>query len=178
MGSPWTSPVTEIGHLHPLLNAHNREVHFYANGATAAISPDELAEPATAPGVTELTIVCRALPTWPIELRPAPYSTFSGAPPPAITLRDVLEALHRVLHAQISHVEWARLRNSEEAAVGRAYHRRVRTAHTTAGPVAGAEVAAQGVKRVDFLLDRFMFRGLAPVRGGGGVPTMELTTSG
>jgi hypothetical protein len=50
---------------------------------------------------------------------------------------------------------------SEEIAIARAYTRRCRSI-----PSVAQLEASQGVKRVDFLLDKFIFRGLIRAHGG------------
>jgi hypothetical protein len=73
-------------------------------------------------------------------------------------------AIHRGVHKQISHDDWARLSPLEENAIARAYSRRCKSI-THPG---GADVEAkQGVKRVDYLMNTTMFRGLIRLQGSG-----------
>jgi len=163
--------------LHPLLNGESPRpdfafdlssptflpVRYVGPGQTVELSLAELREPATHPPITRMRILCDFIPQWPIELEYTPYDmhgehlslpSINGTIPP-ISLGDVLYAIHRTLHKQITHLDWGRLTLSEEIAIARAYTRRCRSI-----PSVAQLEASQGVKRVDFLLDRFIFRGL------------------
>lgn len=171
--------------IHPLLNGESprsdfafdlsssafRPIRYVGPGQTTVLPLAELREPATHPPITRLRIVCDGIPQWPIELEYTPYDvsgeylsmpSVDGSVPP-ISLGDVLFAIHRAMHTQITHLDWGRLTMSEEIAVARAYTRRCRSM-----PSVAELEASQGVKRVDFLLDRFMFRGLVRAPGGDG----------
>jgi hypothetical protein len=124
-----------------------------------------------------MRILCDAIPQWPIELQYSPYDnrgeylsmpSINGEIPP-ISLGDVLFAIHRAMHTQITHLDWGRLTLSEEIAIARAYTRRCRTI-----PSVTHLEAAQGVKRVDFLLDRFDVRGLIQAPGEDGYDEWKL----
>jgi len=143
----------------------------------AVLSLAEMREPATHPPITRLRIVCDAIPQWPIELEYSPYDihgehlslpSVNGAVPP-ISLGDVLFAIHCAMHTQITHLDWGRLTMSEEIAIARAYTRRCRSI-----PSVAQLEASQGVKRVDFLLDKFIFRGLIRAHGGDGYDEWRL----
>ncbi|EMD40404.1 hypothetical protein CERSUDRAFT_80076 [Gelatoporia subvermispora B] len=148
-----------------------------ANGAP--LSLDELGQQATHPAVTRMTITCDIIKQWPITLeafdRERPRSPYLDVPIPSrdsnvpITVGDVLVAIHRSLQQRISHVDWARLSQSDAADVARAYTRRCRTY-----PSAEAFEAAQGVRRVDYLLDKYMFKGLKRVHRNGNLEELKL----
>jgi hypothetical protein len=180
MSSPWmySSQPTQF-RIHPLLNGEAPRPDFFfdlsspkfsplrvlAPGHTSFVDIGDLREPATHPPITRLRIVCDAIPHWPIEIQQDTYQTMTTLSPiafpsslPPITLGDILVALHRGLHQQITHLDWAKLSVSEEIAVSRAYTRRCKSVSNYAQLEAN-----QGVKRVDFLLDVFMFRGLMRV---------------
>lgn len=163
---------------------------YHQYSPPAPLQPADLDQPATHPAVTSMRIVCDAIPEWPIELKfsassplglglnvalpgwqGAHAAAHGNTPPVPITLRDVLEAVYRALHTQITHIDWARLSKSEEMAISRAYTRRCKDDPD------GRE-AGEGVKRVDFLLDKFMFRGLVPTSNSAGFSEMKLITSG
>jgi len=169
--------VTLYRTIHPLLNGEAprpdfgfdlssptfRPVRYVGPGQTTVLSLEEMRETATHPAITQMRITCDVIPQWPIELVYSPYDIHgdhlslppvSGTVPP-ITLGDVLFAIHRVLQTQITHLDWGRLSVSEEIAIARAYTRRCRSV-----PSIAQLEASQGVKRVDFLLDKFIFRGL------------------
>ena len=55
----------------------------------------------------------------------------------------------------ISHVDWAKLSMTEETQVARAYTKRCRSAASQE-----MMIRAQGVKKVDFLLEKVWFKGL------------------
>jgi len=88
---------------------------------------------------------------------------------PPITLGDVLYAIHQTMQTQITHREWAGLDEKEEILVGKAYTRRYKL-------VAGHEsrLAAEGVKRVDYLLKKVMFAGLTRKNGDQGYENLKL----
>ena len=134
----------------------------------------ELEEPATLPGITRMTIKCDMVTQWPVVLEPeresSPYLSVQPESPQPITLGDVLVAIHRSLQTQIRHVDWARLTQSEEIDISRAYTRRCRTFSS-----ARAFEASQGVRRVDYLKERYMFKGLVRTSGDG-FENMKLIT--
>jgi hypothetical protein len=198
------SPPKDV--IHPFLDGRNVRPDFYfdlsapdflpqrryPNGTLAAIPAQELDQPATHPPTRQMTIVGEGIPQWPVELRadamPSPIMGLGLDVPswvtpamddnaPPITLRDVLEAVYRVLQTQISHLEWAKLSKAEEQAVARAYTRRCKAA-AKSDPADAEAHAGQGVKKVDFLLDKFMFRGLKPARGSEGYESMVMVLTG
>jgi hypothetical protein len=145
------------------------------------ISDAEFSQPATSPGLRELTIVVSGQVN--VDIRSTPFTPIPTLRRldrrreivPPITLRDVLDTLHRVLHGPISHIDWARLSTSTQRAVDRAYRRRCRST-AVVDPEEGERQAAQGVKKVDLLLDQFMFRGLVPLEGSNSQAIMRLVT--
>ncbi|KIJ59986.1 hypothetical protein HYDPIDRAFT_117900 [Hydnomerulius pinastri MD-312] len=165
-GYPGTSPRFQI---HPLLNGEAPRMDFYFDlaspsfsplrwigpGQSAVISPDELREPATYPSITRMRITHDAIPDWPVDLEYQHDAYTVHTTPLPITLGDVLYMIHSSLHRQITHQDWARLSLSEETAIARAYTRRCRSV-----PSAAQVEASQGVKRVDYLLEKHIFRGL------------------
>lgn len=183
--APYTyQPAPPAPQLHPLLNGESREAplllfdlsfHTFkpvriseqgrTNGNT--LTSDELGQHATHPGIKRMKITCDLIPQWPIVLEPRErersnyLSVPSGSQDAPITLGDVLVAIHRSLQLQISHVDWARLSQQEETAVARAYTRRCKTF-----PSVEDFEKSQGVRRVDYLLDKFMFKGLVRSSAG------------
>ncbi|KAI0832933.1 hypothetical protein BC628DRAFT_1407292 [Trametes gibbosa] len=175
--------------IHPLLNGENasgpmllfdlslntftpQRITALSQTSGTPLTLEELREPATFPTVRRMTISCEALAEWPVVLEPhstsrdrsrerSPFLGVSAYPAGAsaddapITVYDVLMAIHRTVQRQISHVDWARLTRAQTQAVSRAYTRRCRTF-----PSAAAFEEAQGVRRVDYLLEAYMFRGL------------------
>ena len=118
-----------------------------------------------------MVITCDELPDWKVVLEPykerpsnsgylaVPCNDTPAAAPP-ITVNDVLCAIHRMMQRQITHSDWVKLPQSKADAVARAYTRRCRTF-----PTVQAFEASQGVKRVDYLEDKYMFKGLVRHRG-------------
>lgn len=181
--------------FHPLLNGEggNRPLLFFdlsvhafnplrisAHGHTTgtALTYEELSQQATHPGITRMEITCDGISQWPIILEPQrdrPSSGFLNVPSSAtadfgpITVGDVLVAIHRVLQTQISHRDWVQLTPSQETNIARAYTRRCRTF-----PSVEEFEARQGVRRVDYLLDKVVFRGLTRVRGEDGFDFVRL----
>ncbi|KAH7908899.1 hypothetical protein BJ138DRAFT_1090460 [Hygrophoropsis aurantiaca] len=166
--SPWSyAPTTPQFQVHPLLNGEALPAGFYFDlasptfapvrwigpGQSAPVSLDELREPATYPPITSMRITHDAIPHWPIDLTES-ADAYSAALLP-ITLGDVLWAIHGALHRQITQHDWAQLGDSHSMSIARAYTRRCRSV-----PSLAQLESSQGVKRVDYLLDKFMFGGL------------------
>ncbi|KAJ7839322.1 hypothetical protein B0H13DRAFT_1650242, partial [Mycena leptocephala] len=72
-----------------------------------------------------------------------------------MSVGDVLVSLHRAMHQRISSADWETLSAVEAVAVTKAFNKRCRTE-------ADWEIIERnnGVKRVDFLMDRTIFKGL------------------
>ncbi|KAJ6559454.1 hypothetical protein DFH09DRAFT_514749 [Mycena vulgaris] len=168
-------------HIHPWLNGDAPSPVFHFDLAPGDFAPlrlvsanppqsaflgaAEFSEPAFHPPLTALRIFHPRLPFWPVDLYlPADFP--ADAAPPPISLADVLVALHRALHQRISRADWATLSPADEAAVARAFAHRCRAEAVRSGvPPANLrdrEVAErnEGVKRVDFLLGKTVFKGL------------------
>jgi hypothetical protein len=131
------------------------------------LSPADLQQPAFHPPVTNLRITCDMAPSWPIDLI-CPIGM--GMMPPPITLGDILVAIHKKMHQQITHDDWDRLSHSEEALISRAFTRRCRRENMRAGGRYRTDhelpERQQGVKVVDFLQGRSLFRGLVRTTDG------------
>ncbi|KAJ7188721.1 hypothetical protein C8R46DRAFT_1055595 [Mycena filopes] len=165
--------------IHPWINGEAPAPDFHFDLSVAdflpcrLIGPDlvpltqhDLRQAAFHPPITRLRIVCDMILQWPIDL------VFGGqmqAPPP-ITLGDILFAVHQKMHQPIMHTDWARLSMGEETSVSRAFTQRCRRESTRLQQVTRFEEdlpeRLKGVKVVDFLHGRNMFRGL--VRGSDG----------
>ncbi|KAI8989915.1 hypothetical protein BD414DRAFT_485530 [Trametes punicea] len=198
MAYPPSPPASAI---HPLLNGESaggplllfdlslntfnpQRITSYGQKSGTPLTLEELREPATYPSVWQMTITCEKLPEWPIVLEPhstsrdrsrerspflgVPSATTHDAP---ITVYDVLMAVHRTVQQQISHVDWARLSESDMRAVSKAYTRRCRTFSSAA-----AFEEAQGVRKVDYLRDDYMFRGIVRESAQEGFSKMKLVT--
>ncbi|KAJ3772062.1 hypothetical protein FB446DRAFT_644142 [Lentinula raphanica] len=171
--------------LHPWLNAdvwrgdfafnladrEFRPLHINAAGQARPCPIEYLGQPATHPPITRLRIVSDLMPEWPIDIAYRPQ--FVGGPSPVaaapwtpgfgvdmtgtqtpITFYDVLFNIHQQLHQRIIQSDFDRLSVAQEKAVTKAYYRRCRAA----GAYEMME-RSQGVKRVDYLMDRKWFRG-------------------
>ena len=90
---------------------------------------------------------------------------------PPITVGDVLLTIHREMQKGITHHDWAGLSTREETQVARAFQRRCKSV----GPQGQMQLRSMGVKRVDYLLDKLMFRGL--VRTEEGLEQLKLITA-
>ncbi|KII88897.1 hypothetical protein PLICRDRAFT_110003, partial [Plicaturopsis crispa FD-325 SS-3] len=190
--SPWTQhlqPPPPQFLMHPFLNGEVRRTDIIFDlsspyftperaigpGQTAPLTVEECAQAATHPPITHMRIVCDVIPQWPIELRYnfAPLGSSNNVlavePQVPISLGDVLVALHRELQTPISYMDWGRLSRSEETAIARAYTRRCKSVPEIAETEFG-----QGVRRVDFLLDRYMFKGLVRIPGEQGWENVKL----
>jgi len=89
---------------------------------------------------------------------------------PPINLGDILVAIHQKMHQRITHQDWGRLSMSEEALISRAFTRRCRMESMRNDATFHSDVELperqQGVKVVDFLLGRHIFRGLVRSEDG------------
>ncbi|KAJ7930228.1 hypothetical protein B0H13DRAFT_1595545 [Mycena leptocephala] len=136
---------------------------------TAVLSAAEIREPAFHPPLTSLRILHPRIPFWPIDLA-LPTELAAQGPLP-ISLGDVLVSLHRALHERISHADWETLAKEDAQAVTKAFtHRCCAEAIRSRVPpphLRDREVAErnQGVKRVDFLLGKTVFKGLVRAPG-------------
>jgi len=170
---PWayprhgTSPHIDV---HPLLCGDPSYTGFYLNlssptfspmhrigpGEAVLLSPVELRQPATNPPITRMRITHHSIPQWPVDLRLQydGYQMGSGSQTP-ITVGDVLYMIHTSLHRQITHDDWYQLSDFKHDAVTRAYYRRCSRV-----PSMETLEAQQGVKRVDYLKEEYMFAGL------------------
>jgi hypothetical protein len=153
------------------------------DGQEDPITSSSLRDPALTPALTEMSIIVgghwtvdvRSMPLTPMPVHGVlPYHNQDVVPP--LSLQDVLYTLHRALQGPITHIDWARLSTTEQHAVERAYRRRCRTA-ARVNAAEGERLASQGIKKVDFLLDQFMFRGLLPLEGSHNQSTMRLVSS-
>jgi len=163
--NPWLNAESPRGDfLFDLSTTFFSPLRFYGPGQSTLLSTDEMVQPATHPPLTRMRIVCDLIPQWPIDLQLDPYTSGGMSPnpyqyPPPISLQDVLIAVHRAMHKQIRHSDWAKLTNKQEIAISKAYTKRCRAVPSTA-----EYERAQGVKRVDYLLEQTRMVGL--VRAG------------
>lgn len=132
------------------------------NGATYYLDPrgPNGSQPATFPGASELDI--KALADDMISASSFPWPVFirshHGALP--VTIEDVVESIYTNFQACMVQEEIESLSSQRRAALERAYTARVE------------KVLGYGkqdfLRRVDFLGERFMFRGLEPTHDGEG----------
>ncbi|KAK2462595.1 hypothetical protein APHAL10511_005328 [Amanita phalloides] len=159
--------------IHPFLNGEVPRPDFAFNlipqqfapmqimqGQPMPLGLEILQQPATHPPIYRLRIVSDDLPEWPISLEydPESYREQTGAMlvyPPPISLGDVLAQIHRALHDRISHIDWARLDTKKKGKVTQAF-----TVRCANSPTMEQLVRNDGVKKVDYLLDKTWFRGL------------------
>jgi len=183
--SPYLSPplLPQIT-IHPWLNAEVPRSDFFfnlslpqfapmryiGNNQTILLTNEDLAQPATHPPIYQLDMQCDLIPQWPISLQynANPYRSANKYPTaaPPITLGDVLSAIHNSLHLGIRQYDWAGLSPEQERAVSRAYTKRVKALGST------TMIRNEGVRRVDYLLGKVWFRGLARV--GEGLETLKI----
>jgi len=184
--SPYVAPPPLMPQItmHPWLNAEMPRSDFIFNLSTPQFAPmryvgnnqsilltnEELGQPATHPPIYQLHMQCDLIPHWPIALQynPNPYrsaNTYSNVAPP-ITLGDVLSGIHNSLQLGITQYDWAALSVEQERAVSKAYTKRCKAMAST------TMIRNEGVKRVDFLLGKVWFRGLARV--GEGLENLKL----
>ncbi|KAG1748460.1 uncharacterized protein EDB91DRAFT_1235742 [Suillus paluster] len=142
--APWPYPTSSQNfQIHPLLNGEAYVSEFYFDIANPAFAPLRR----VGPNQTAMISV--------EELRePATFPTITSM---RITHDAIPQWPIRLASSfmAISHSDWAQLSQSEENAIARAYTRRYRSI-----PSSAQLEASQGVKRVDYLTDRHVFRGL------------------
>ncbi|KAJ7050672.1 hypothetical protein C8F01DRAFT_1177763 [Mycena amicta] len=179
---PWAAAalVPIAPRMHPCLNGEAPAALFHLDlapsrfaplrlvphGQSVPLSDGELREQAFYPPRMSLRILHPRLPFYPIDLTLPESATPITFPP--IALGDVLVAIHRDLHARITPDDWAALSADDQAAINQAFTRRCRTeaaASTDGVPAAHwreREIAErnEGVKRVDFLVGKTVFKGL------------------
>ncbi|KAL1756878.1 hypothetical protein FB107DRAFT_260616 [Schizophyllum commune] len=115
------------------------------------------ARPATEPPLPRLTIICAHLP-WRIHV-----DASNGR---YVTVSDVLAALSHTLRTPVTEPEFHQL-------LGHTDRRRAAAAYTERYRRAGtSEEKRGGLRRVDFLMSRYHFVGLEPVRGRGDAWTL------
>ncbi|KAL4064708.1 hypothetical protein V8B97DRAFT_1987251 [Scleroderma yunnanense] len=187
--SPWAYPYqsgTSAFEIHPLLNGEMPPTNFLFDMSLPTFMPirfigpgpgqsivicEELSQPATNPPITRMRITHDAIPQWPIDIKLQYDEIQMAAMPPPITLGDVLYMIHFSMRRQISHHDWAKLSDSQHDAIALAYTRRYRRVSSF------AEVeASQGVKRIDYLEDRFIFKGLIRMNDEDGFFHWKMTT--
>lgn len=127
-----------------------------------------LAEPATNPPMQTIIITCQYFKSkWDIHIRPAPTSSS-----PFVTVDDVLDAMYRGLRLPVHPIEYDGIPPHEASHVNAAYY-------TRCGRVLDQDARLQehskGVKRVDFLMGKNRFMGLAATLSG--PETWELNIS-
>ncbi|THH12530.1 hypothetical protein EW146_g7610 [Bondarzewia mesenterica] len=157
------------------LSAHAFSAHRRINTSqTVPLIAFDLDQAATSPEILRLRIVCDAIPQWTLDLHvtgttlhPRPRRERHSIP--YITAGDILEALHTHLHKQVTHEEWGRLSSTQEIDVSRAYTRR----HKSFPPMQQQQ-QKEGVKRVDYLLRNYYFKGLVWLSPDNGVERMKL----
>ncbi|TBU58608.1 hypothetical protein BD310DRAFT_452742 [Dichomitus squalens] len=201
---PFASPVfqpssPQIAQIHPLLNGESaggpkilfdlsfhtfnpQRITAYGQKSGTPLTLDELLEPATHPATYRMTIKCDLIPEWPINLEQhttprersrerSPFLSVSmheteNAP---ITVYDVLMALYKTVQSRIRQSDWVRLSTRRMNKVSAAYSRRCRNF-----PSVQAFEEAQGVRRVDYLGEKYMFRGIMRENGPDGFTKMKL----
>lgn len=80
-----------------------------------------------------------------------------------------MHGIYQTMQTQITHKEWAQLDEKEEVAVAKAYQKRYKSY-----PGHESHLAAEGVKRVDYLLKKIMFAGLSRRSGDQGYENLKL----
>ncbi|KAF9790624.1 hypothetical protein BJ322DRAFT_402007 [Thelephora terrestris] len=166
--------------LHPLLRPDSHAIYFDLSffefrpldAKGRPIPAHTLAEPATHPPTTRLVITSDRIPQWPILLDYYAATAGTARSPsmlPPITLGDVLTGIHETMQTQITHREWAELSDTEETAVGKAYVKRYKLV-----PGYETRIAADGVRRIDYLLKRVMFAGLTRKSGDQGYENLKI----
>jgi hypothetical protein len=219
--SPFPLSRTATSLKHPLLDATRPRTDFHFSLSSNRFSPlrlvpplrpgrkgkwalltiDDFKVPATHPPVKRLTIVHDDVAQWPVivDALPPGQDAAGREKEAAVTLGDVLVALHRSLHTPILREEWEALRVREgsdgEARVSRNYAKRWRAAGTQVRwwedrserdilveqEEERTRERNKGVKRVDFLrlgkgAWELQFKGCIHREGGGEVEMWTLVS--
>ncbi|KAF7330808.1 Protein kinase domain-containing protein [Mycena venus] len=167
--------------IHRWLDAHANapaiDFHFDLGSALFAplraipsppriLNSAELGQSAFDPGLTTLRIVHPRIPFWPIELE-LPAEMAAANLVSSITLGDVLVHLHRGMHQLVTRVQWESLDMEVQGDVTEAFVARCRAeamrSQVPPEQLQDREVAIrnEGLKRVDYLLGKTVFKGLA-----------------
>ncbi|KAK0215591.1 hypothetical protein IW262DRAFT_225304 [Armillaria fumosa] len=159
--NPWLSGNAQAGYMwFDLSMAAFKPLIGVDNTNMVPLSINELSGPATHPHIQRMTIVCDAMPYWPI---------FIGDGSRGLSLGEVLQGIYRSMMWRVSRSEWERFPEGDRTAIAKAFARRCRA---LGNPDLEYAERQDGVKRVDVLLGKTMFRGLV-VEGG----TVFLTLS-
>ncbi|KAK0482453.1 hypothetical protein IW261DRAFT_1033178 [Armillaria novae-zelandiae] len=152
--SPWLTTYAQAGYLHlDLSMAAFNPIRMDNMGMRTQLGTNELSNPATHPHVLRMTIVCDAMPYWPISI---------GDGNRGLSLMDVLQGIYQSMMWRVSRSEWEKFPEGDRNAIAKAFTRRCRALGNS--QLENAE-RQDGVKRVDLLLGKTMLRGLA-VDGG------------
>ncbi|EJD35113.1 hypothetical protein AURDEDRAFT_117455 [Auricularia subglabra TFB-10046 SS5] len=117
----------------------------HGNHPIRALAPLDRAQPATSPPRAFLRLTCELMP-WTLEI----------ARPQGVTVGDVLDELHALLHKRVRRSEWLIAADGLQEKVVRTFAWRC---YNSTAPRGFEE--QQGPKRVDWLLKRTVFRGLS-----------------
>ncbi|KAK0204234.1 hypothetical protein DFS33DRAFT_870899 [Desarmillaria ectypa] len=147
--NPWLTGYAQAGYLwFDLSMALFNPTRVDNMGMQVPLGMNELKGPATQPHIQRMTIICDVMPYWPITI---------GDGSGGLALEDVLQGLYRMMMWRISRDEWQRFPEGDRAAIAKAFARRCRALRN---PQLENAERQDGVKRVDLLLGRTMFRGL------------------
>ncbi|KAG6853259.1 hypothetical protein C0991_005672 [Blastosporella zonata] len=140
----------------PLLNFDLRQPPSTITSHHKGISLCSFSEPATQPPLSSLTIVVPYLP-WTLTVYPSRRGGY-------VTVEDVFEELYRMLRKNIVAEDYHALPSDKDRRrVSDAYERRYRRIPSSREY---EEEKRLGVRRVDFLMGRVNFGGLAPSAEG------------
>ncbi|KAJ7895954.1 kinase-like domain-containing protein [Mycena olivaceomarginata] len=144
----------------PLRRFRNQPPHKYWD-------TPKFRESAFRPPVTALRIVHPGIAFWPIDLI-LPFGVAADSSP-LITVGDVLVGIHQAMHQPVMSREWAFLDEEEQSAVTQAFIIRCRDeamiGRASPQDKRSREVAIrnEGLKRVDYLRGKTLFKGLVSV---------------
>jgi len=124
------------------------------------VRDSELDRLATVPPVAAMHIKCNSFLQYPVHVR-----NKSG-----VTYRDVLTAVHDVLHEKLGRQEWDAVRNPLRERVKLAFHRRCHSA-------SDKDLAREkGLRRVDLLCDSVIWKGISSRTDDAGIWTLFLAS--
>ena len=160
------------------LSSHTFGPQYFTRGCETQLRLDELSAPATYPPIHCIVITCNHLPQWPITIERHIGTTFSAPHHLSdiaawtdipITTYDVLAVIYHALHLRVSATDWFNLAPGDQELIVTASRHRCHRAAETRWLDSGV-----GLRRVDYLHNCHMFRGLICESNQGGVAYVKM----
>jgi len=156
--NPGTGPSwgrSSTPHIHYDLRDSPHRALVTTNPQLSALSPGHLRASITNPAVAGIKIISKNFP-WEIDVE----SDRSSAP---ITVEDVITSIHEALDKHIASSEWWIVTDEVRNRVAKQYERNCDASSGSSrhrGEVEKPRHRSEGVRRIDWLLDNFVMKGL------------------